>query len=80
MELSTHSKDYINAKSLYKLKMFDFTHCEFFCIENFAYKNHLYGHPFPNPIKYHAMLIASPPLEESYCVVLMLYSSYKAFM
>ena len=80
MELSTHSKDYINAKSLYMLKLFDFTHCKFFFIDNFAHKNHLYAYPFPNPIKYRAMLIASPPLEESYGVVLMLYSSHKDFM
>ena len=39
---------------------------ESFCIQNMAYKNHLYDCPFPTLHNNTSMFLASPPLEESY--------------
>ena len=54
--------------TLYKLKMSNLARCKFFCVQNLAYKNHLYSRP--NPILYttHWTLTTPPPLEESYAL------------
>ena len=46
--------------------MFNLACCESFCIENFAYNNHIYSRPFPTLCKIMWILTVSPSLERCY--------------